>query len=110
KELPELASINIDECFKEDPGPALDRVESTLRGLVSQLRSKGRIAIESRQTLFTMLITASALKRLILGDSEDDVVQDLVKYQGDLRDSGGPIDPEKYGPRVRKVFDRIQKN
>jgi len=110
KEMPELASINIDECFKDDPVPALDKVEVTLRGLESQVQTKGRIAIEAKQSLYTMLITVSALKRLIYGDSEDDVVQDLLKYQTRLKEAGGPIDPEKYGPRVRKVFERIQKS
>jgi hypothetical protein len=110
KELPGLASISIDDCFKEDPGPALDKVEGTLRNLDNEVQTKGRFAIESRQALYTMLITASALKRLIYGDSEDDVVQDLLKYRSSLKDAGGPINPEQYGPRVRRVFERIVKS
>ncbi|HTF56612.1 MAG TPA: hypothetical protein VK661_05190 [Planctomycetota bacterium] len=108
KELPGLASISIDDCFKEDPVPALDKVEGALRNLDHEVQTKGRCAIESKQALYTMLVTVSALKRLIYGDSEEDVVQEVMKYRSYLKDAGGPINPDQYGPRVRRVFDKLK--
>ena len=104
-ELAELASYDIDSAFNGDLEPALTKIENGLIELDSNL--SGRVAIESRQELYTKLITAGALRRLIKGESEDKVFQDLRTYRDKLKSAGGPRDAEKYGPRVKSVFDRI---
>ena len=74
-----------------------------------QVATAGPFSIESRQALYTKLIIATALRRLISGDKEDEIVGDLVKYKRPLVDAGGPSDLETYGPKVKRVFEAIVK-
>ncbi len=108
-ELTNLDGFDIDGAFKIDPVPALSKIETDLVDLESNLGLKGPVAIESRKELYTKLITAGALRRLIQGDSEDKVAAEfrLSGWGRKLRDVGGPTNAEKYGPRVKYVFDRV---
>lgn len=104
-ELPELASYDIDSCFLKDPGAELSKVEKGLLELESNL--KGRVAIESRQELYTKIVNVGALRRFIEGKVESDVILDLRKHHDKLKEAGGPINPGQYGPRVKKVFEGL---
>ena len=109
-ELTELTGINIDACFLGDPGPELIKIENKLRDLESNLQSMGRVAIESRQELYTKLIVAGALQRIISNVSEGEIMRELRPFGGKLKDAGGPLNPDQYGPKVKKVFDELKKS
>jgi hypothetical protein len=105
-ELAQLAQFDIDAAFTSDPGPSFTKIENGLLELESNL--PGKVAIESRQELYTKLITAAALRRMIGGDSEDKIVNELRPFRSKLRDAGVQTsNGEKYGPRVKKVFERV---
>src|SRR5688572_29602137 len=104
-ELTQLATFDIDACYMRDPGPELYKMERELMEIDSTLPR--RVAIESRQELYTKLVTAGALRRFIQGQSESDIILELRQYRDKLKTAGGPINPGQYGPRVKKVFDGL---
>src|SRR5205814_4822347 len=105
-DLADLEKINLDAVFSaESPDAELSRIE----GLLSNLESKGNLTLESRQRLYTLWITAGALRGLFGGKTEDAVATDLSGFRQKLRDAGGPGgDVKKYGPRVEKVFAALR--
>jgi hypothetical protein len=107
-ELAQLASFDIPGCFKGDPLKELKAVETGLLDVVSNLSGMGKVAIESRQELYTKLITAGTLWRIMEGKQEFDIVRELSDHRAGLKSAGGPINPEEYGPKVKKVFDGLK--
>ncbi len=74
KDLPELSSIDLSACMAA-PNPESDllKVERTLKGL----DSRGGITRESRQRLYTLLITAVSLRTFLQGKEEADAVAEV---------------------------------
>lgn len=107
-ELAQLASYDIERCFMGDPLKELKAAEDGLRDLVSTLSGMGRVTIESRQDLYTKLINAGSLWRIMEGKPERDIVQDLSDFRSGLKSAGGPSNPDKYGPKVKRVFDGLK--
>jgi hypothetical protein len=107
-ELAQVATFDIDRCFLSDPGPELKKVEDGLQNLIDNLSTMGKVAIESRQELYSKFITAGALRRFIEGMTEDQVISELRDYKTGLIRAGGPTKPEQYGPKVKRVFDRLK--
>ena len=107
KELADLDAVKIEDCFK-DPGTEFKKVEDNLLNLVANLGTMGRVAIESKQELYTKLITAGTLRRLFEGMPEEEVAREFLDIKPALIKVGGPTDPDKFGPRVKKVFDKLK--
>jgi hypothetical protein len=107
-ELTQLASFDIERPFEGDPAKELNALEESLRNLVSDLAGMGRVAIESRQELYTKLITVGAWRRFIANIPDDQIVRDFTDFKVGLRNAGGPLNPEQYGPRVKKIFDGLK--
>jgi hypothetical protein len=75
---------------------------------LTTLESRSNLSRESRQLLYTARVIVVSLRGLLAGKSEDAVAVDLSAYRQKLRDSGGPGDVKKYGPRVEKVFSALR--
>jgi hypothetical protein len=107
-ELAQLASFDIERYYMGDPLKELKAAEEGLKDLVSSLSGMGRVAIESRQELYTKLITVGSLWRFMEGKTESDIVRDLSDHRLGLKSAGGPTHPERYGPKVKRVFDGLK--
>jgi hypothetical protein len=105
-DLADLEKIDLDKIFSaESPDAELARIE----GVLSNFESRGNLAVESRQRLYTLWVTVISLRGLSSGKSEDAVASDLSAFRQKLRDAGGPGgDVKKYGPRVEKVFASLR--
>jgi len=105
KELPELDKIDIAACLTAgSPETELQKTERSLKAL----DGRSGITRESRQRLYTMIITVVSLKSFLQGREEAEVVADLKGYAESLRKSGGPsADARAYGARVQGVFDAL---
>jgi len=102
---PELDRIDLDACPRAaDPEAAFERAENRLLALWSA----GRLTRDARRTLLTLLIAAGAQRRLLAGRSEAEAVADLAAHGPPLREAGGPIAPDAYGPRVARIFEGVQ--
>ena len=107
-ELTQLSAFNIDDCFVKDPTTDFKRVEDGLFDLLRELASLGKVSIESRQELYTKYIIAGTLRRIIDGVDENDIIREFGQHKDGLRKAGGPGNVEKYGPKVKKVFDGLK--
>ncbi len=105
-ELKELAAVDLGACFTAaDPDAALRKVRDALDAMD---RPAGPpLAKESRQLLYSRLVTVGALQALLAGKTEDEAAADLQAYKSKLQAAGGPLDAKAYGPRVEKVFLRL---
>ncbi|MBI4565965.1 MAG: hypothetical protein HY716_14860 [Planctomycetes bacterium] len=105
-ELAELKDIDIAACFGEQLPEKLDELAGTLTTLEGR---EGLFTVESRQSLYTNLLIVGALKGLIEGASEEETAGRLKPLAQKLRLRG--LSPngeqEKYGPRVRRVFEKL---
>lgn len=82
----------------------MQALESKLR----QIESGGGLAIESRQKLYTLLVAARAIRLFLEGKSDADVLGSLREDLQQLQRAGGAVDPDRFGPRVRKVYDALR--
>ncbi len=105
KDLAELDAVDIESCFAKDAAAELRKVESSLKAL------EGRTGVtrESRQSLYTLLVTAGALQTLLKGESEDAAASAVAAYGPKLAAVGGAVEPARFGPRVERVFERLRK-
>jgi hypothetical protein len=104
-DLAELDKVDLDACFgAAAPGAELVRIEEQLKALEQGGKP---ITKESRQRLYTALVTVSALRALLQGKSEDEAAQAAGAWAAKLRSAGGPLDAARYGVRVEAVFKRL---
>lgn len=89
----------------DDPERALSDVESELEKMLAKF---DRLPMEARRALLTYQIVAAALHAFLLGRSEDDVVRDLRRTAGRLKEEGGSFDVKGWGPKVQRVFERLR--
>lgn len=105
KELPDLDKIDIAACLSAgSPEAELQKAERSLKAL----DGRSGVSRESRQRLYTMLVTVVSLRSFLQGKEEADVVGDLKGYAESIRKVGGPTtDARAYGARVQGVFDAL---
>ncbi|HEX7901313.1 MAG TPA: hypothetical protein VF950_26375, partial [Planctomycetota bacterium] len=100
---PELDRIDLGACPRAaDPEMEFERVEKRLLALWTPDLTR-----EARRTLLSLLIAAGAQRRLLAGRSEAEAVADLAAHGAPLREAGGPVAPDAYGPRVARIFDGV---
>lgn len=103
-ELEELAGVRIDACL------AADDAEGELRRLEEQLAPltrRERVAIESRQKLYTSIVVVRALLHLLGGGDEEGAFRAVGEFRGPLLSAGIAPEAQAFGPRVSKVFERL---
>lgn len=105
RELADLDLEDLRSCFDRYPVQAelLSR-----EGKLRKLESGGALALEARQKLYTLLVAAQSYRLLLDGRSEDEIVR---MVQGDLEKlgrAGGATDPDRFGPRIRKVLESLR--
>jgi hypothetical protein len=104
-DLAEVDKANLDACFAADsPESAFAQLEQSLKGL----ESGKTVSRESRRKLYHLLFTASALKALCEGKSEDAAAQEAGVYGQRLSEAGGALDTKKFGPRMEAVYGRLR--
>lgn len=106
-DLADLTKVGerVDAAFgAESPEIEMAKIEESLTGL----ESKGNLALESRQRLFTLHVTVAALRGLFAGKTEEAMAAELAPYRQKLREAGGPEDSKKYGPRVERIFGALR--
>lgn len=105
KDLPELDQIDISAAVAGDsPEASLRGLEKTLKGF----ESRNGLSKESRQRLYTMIVTVVSLRSFTQGKDEIDALGELKGYGAKLEKVGGPTDPKAFGARVQKVFDALR--
>jgi hypothetical protein len=105
RDLAELDGEDLKSCFDGFPvEPRLLAEEEKFR----KRDAEGGITRESRQKLATLIVAAKSL-RLFLTGSSDDAVREAVREDlARLSRVGGAVDPDRFGPRIRKVFDSLR--
>lgn len=105
-ELTELARIDLDACFGPEADSKLGEILKTLSSLEAR---PGVLASESRRQLALLQATASALRELAAGHTEDEAAETLRRDGLDrkLRSAGVTPESSRYGPRVTKVLDLL---
>jgi hypothetical protein len=105
RDLAELDGEDLKSCFEGFP------VETRLLAQEEKFRKReaeGGITRESRQKLGTLIVAAKSL-RLFLGGSSDDAVREAVREDlARLARVGGATDPDRFGPRLRRIFDSLR--
>lgn len=105
RDLAELDSEDLHACFDGFP------VEDRLRAEEEKLRarqSQGGITRESRQKLATLIVAAKSLRLFLEGASDGHVKLAVRDDLERLSRLGGATDPDRFGPRIRKVFDSLR--
>lgn len=104
KDLPELATIDVSAILAgNNPEGDLQKAERTLKNL----DGRSGVSRESRQRLYSLIITVVSLRSFLQGREEGDVVADLKAYADPLKKLGGATDARAYGARVQSVFDTL---
>ncbi len=102
RDLAEVETEDLRSCFEGFP------VEARLLAQEEKLvawDARGGISRESRQKLYTLLVAARST-RLFLAGKTDPQVRLAVKDELEkLSRVGGAVDPDRFGPRIRKVFE-----
>lgn len=105
RDLPELDAIDISAALAGDsPETALRALEKQLKGF----ESRSGLSKESKQKLYTMIVTVVSLRCFTQGKEEIDALGELKGYGAKLEKVGGPTDPRAFGARVQKVFDALR--
>jgi hypothetical protein len=105
RELAELDGEDLRGCFERVP------VESALADFEAKLRktgSAGGLARESRQKLYTLLVAARSFRLFLEGKTEAEVQRAVRDDLESLARVGGPDDPDRFGSRIRKVYDSLR--
>lgn len=104
RDLPGLGGEDLHACFERFP------VEAELQAFETRLRKEDAAGLtrESRQDLYALLVAARSYRLFLEGKTEAEVARAV---QGDLENlarAGGPADPDRFGPRIRKVYDSLR--
>ncbi len=104
-DLPELEKIDLEVAFgAASPGAELAKTDESLRAF----EGRSGLSRESRQRLFSALVSVTALRALFEGKSEEDAATAASPWRQKLAEAGGPLEPTKFGPRVEKVFAKLR--
>jgi hypothetical protein len=102
-DLTELGEIRLEDCLAApNPEAELARAEEKLRVLIQ----RPKVSLESRRDLWTTLVSASALRSLFAGRSEEETAQAL-QSEGDALRRTGATAVKTYGGRVQAVLERL---
>jgi hypothetical protein len=103
----EIDKTDLEACFlSESPDTALENVISSLTKVRDQ--QGARLPKESLRKLLTELVAASALHEFLAGKSVEEVGKGLQELGRTLSHAGGPSDPDRWGPKVQKVFAALK--
>jgi hypothetical protein len=105
KELEDLDKVDIGACLAAgSPEVELQKAERSLKAL----DGRPGVTRESRQRLYTMIVTTVSLRSFLQGKEEAEVVADLKGYADLLKKVGGAgAEARAYGARVQSVFDSL---
>ncbi|HLF92176.1 MAG TPA: hypothetical protein VJB14_01845 [Planctomycetota bacterium] len=104
-DLADVDKADLDACFAAaSPEAALASIEKSLKGL----ESGKTVTRESRRKLYHLLFTATALRALVEGKTEDAAAAEAEAYGLELVKAGGPVETKKYGPRMEAVFSKLR--
>jgi hypothetical protein len=104
-EAPGLEGEDLRACFERfPPEPELAAFEARLRAI----ESGGGLTRESRQKLYTLLVAAQATRLLLEGQTEEEAGRRVRQDLESLRRVGGAVDPDRFGPRVRRITDALR--
>jgi len=105
RELAELDREDLRGCFERFPvEPELLAFEEKLR----KIETDGGLARESKQKLYTLLVAARAWRLFLEGKSDGEVTRAVRDDLDHLGRVGGAADPDRFGPRIRKVYDSLR--
>jgi hypothetical protein len=103
---PELASADLASCFTApDPDERLAELIRTFATLAAQ--NDPPVTKESRRELLARQVTATVLKALLAGKSEDEAGEAARSRAKALKDLQGTVDAKRYGPRVERVLKKL---
>jgi hypothetical protein len=105
RDLAELESEDLRSCF--EGFPVADRLLAAEQKFLAREGEAG-LTRESRQRLLTLIVAARALRLLGEGKSEDQVRLALRPELEKLSRVGGAVEPDRFGPRLRKVYDSLR--
>ena len=96
---------DLHSCFERFPvEPQLAAAEERLRKLAEQ----GGWTVESRRRLYTLQVAARSFRMFLLGKTEGEVALSVRDELEKLSHVGGPLEPGRFGPRIKKVFDSLR--
>ncbi|HLY11393.1 MAG TPA: hypothetical protein VKW04_18970 [Planctomycetota bacterium] len=105
RELAALDGEDLRGCFDRFPvEPELLAFEGKLRAF----ESGGGLARESRQALYSLLVATRSFRLFLEGKGDADVARAVRNDLESLGHVGGPVDPDRFGPRIRKVYDSLR--
>ncbi|MBV8880229.1 MAG: hypothetical protein JO332_09715 [Planctomycetaceae bacterium] len=105
REAPGLGADDLRRCFERFPlEPELAAYESKLRAV----ESGGAWTKESRQALYTLLVAARATRLLLEGQTEEEAGRGVRQDLENLKRVGGAVDPDRFGPRLRRIYDSLR--
>ena len=105
--LKEIEEKVLEAGNAEFPDKALLEIEI----LLEDLWEKAPLySLESRRSILQMKIAVKAVHRLFEGKSVSQVEEYLRSEGRKLRQVGGDFKVDRFGPRVRKVFDRLSQS
>ncbi len=103
-DLAEVDKADLDACFA---APSPEAAFATLEQSLKSLESGKTVSRESRRKLYHLLFTATALKALCEGKTEEDAADKASVYGEKLSAAGGAIETKKYGPRMEAVYGKL---
>ena len=105
RERVDLDREDLRGCFERFPvEPELLAFEARLR----KIESDGGLTLESRQKLYSLLVAARSSRLFLEGKSDVEVSRALRDDLEHLGRVGGAADADRYGPRIRKVYDSLR--
>jgi hypothetical protein len=105
RDLSEIDAEDLHSCFERFPvEPQLAAAEERLRKLAEQ----GGWTVESRRRLYTLQVAARSFRMFLLGKTEGEVALSVRDELEKLSHVGGPLEPGRFGPRIKKVFDSLR--
>jgi hypothetical protein len=105
RELEELDHEDLRSCF--EGFPVTDRLLGAEQKF-SAREAEGGISRESRRQLLTLIVAARSLRLLIEGRPEDQVQVAVRSDLQKLATLGGASEPDRFGPRLRRIFDSLR--
>ncbi|HZE98188.1 MAG TPA: hypothetical protein VE981_14250 [Planctomycetota bacterium] len=105
RDLEGLETEDLRSCFAAaEVGVLLQKEEDRLRAL----EATGGLSRESRQNVLTLIVAARSI-RMFLSGSAEEVVQKAVREDLlRLAKVGGAANADRFGPRLRKIFDSLR--